>query len=266
MFRKKHPGSFLESMAASLAAVHKITGSGQASRTKTKSSASKSASTCQPSLLWDVHVKHPPSSANPWLTSDSLKRLPSLYRDGAVDEWGRIPLDDCQINYKRTGDHLLVLEAFVLAHREKLYPPLWVLDKLNAAFEKYFSSQGSDSLEQLLHLTGLPKQGSSFKQRAQRRRDKMLAEYIALYAALKPCSLQLAAHRVANHWEAGVKRGLYKFGYGLDKPLSSDTLLQCYRRRWRKQFLLDEKYMDQLPSVRELSKAQKEQFLKTFES
>lgn len=265
MFRKKQ-SSFLESLFIALDTTHKITSSGKGARTKSKTRMSKTALTSQSSMLWDVHVKHPPSSPNIWLTRDCLKKLPSLYRDGEVDKWGRIPLDEFQLAYSRTGDPLLVLEAFVLAHREKLYPPLWVLDKLSTAFETYLSSQKSNSLEQLLDLTGLPKQGSSFRQRAERRRNKMLAECIALYAALKPCSLQSATECVANHWNAGIERGTYKFGYHLDKPISSDSLLQRYQRRWRTQFMLDEKYMDQIPSVQALSRAEKEQILKTLES
>jgi hypothetical protein len=216
-------------------------------------------------FLWDLHVKHPPPGPFLLLTRNRLKELPSLYRDGEVDEWGRIHLDKYRLTYERTGDALLVLDAFVLAHRENLYPPMWVLEILTAAFQKYLSDQGSNSLEQLLMLAGQPKQGSSFKQRAKRRRDYMLAEYMCLYAALKPCSLETAADCVASHWQAGVKNGLYKFGYDLDKPLDKDTLLQYYDRRWRAQFMCDEKYLGPLSRAQTLTDGEKEQFLKKFD-
>ncbi len=38
------------------------------------------------SLIWDLHVKHPPDGPFPFLTKAGLKKLPSLYRDGHVDK------------------------------------------------------------------------------------------------------------------------------------------------------------------------------------
>jgi hypothetical protein len=121
-------------------------------------------------------------------------------------------------------------------------------------------------LEQLLNLSGLPKQGSSFKQRAKRRRDQMLAEYMCLYAAWKPCGLETAADRVASHWQTGLANGLYKFGYDLDKPLDKVTLQQYYDRRWRAQFLCDEKYFGVLSRTQTLTDIEKQQFLKKFDT
>jgi hypothetical protein len=216
--------------------------------------------------LWDVHVKYPPRRHLFGLSRDSLSKLPSLYRDGNVDQYGRILLDDYKILYERTRDPLLVLETFILAHQEQLYPPIWALEILCNAFKIYLNAQGAQDLGQILQLTGLPKQGSTFKQRTKRRRDLMLAEYICWYAALKPCSLEKATEMVSVHWKTGVKNGWYRFGHALDKPISAEALLQYYKRRWRAQFMCDERYMDIQVRLQALTDDEKKQFIAKIES
>jgi hypothetical protein len=215
--------------------------------------------------LRNLHVKHPPGSLFGYSKQD-LAELPSLYRDGEVDEWGRIPLDDMEWEYIRTQDRLLVLEALVLAHDEKLYPPMWVLDLLYTAFKEYLSDRGCHSLDHYLGIVGNPKQGSSFKQRAKEHRDLMLALHISWYAFLKQCSLEKAAAVVARFWNAGVERGSFNFGYGLDKPLDASTLHQNYVRKWRQKFMCDEKYGSIQCHVESLTDEERKQFLARFDT
>ena len=215
------------------------------------------------SPLWDLHVKHHP--VRMFYSKSDLVKLPSLYRDGEVDQWGRIPLDCVHLRYIFRKDPLIVLEAFNMAHEEKLYPPLWVLDFLHIAFKKYLTGNGVMPLDYYLGIGGKPKEGSRFKQRSKQSRDGLIAVYICWYADLRKCSIETAAEHVALHWNAGLKKDLYKFGYGLDKPLRAETLAQNYVRRWRKQFRCDEKYLDVQTRLRSLTEDQRQQFLAKFD-
>ncbi len=219
----------------------------------------------QKALIWNLHVKHPPDGPPPALTKASLKKLPPLYRDGPVDKWGRIALDDYQIAYTRSHDPLCVLEAFIWAHRNKLYPPIWALEILCSALEKYLEDGNRQTLEQLLNLSGVPGGGSVLRNRAKRRRDRMLAEWICWYADLKPCSLDQASKAVADYWDAYVRRGIHKFGYRLDKPIKRQALVQYYERHWKRDFACDEKYLDIQERLRSLTDEQKKQFVRKIE-
>lgn len=42
-----------------------------------------------------------------------------------------------------------MIEAFMLAHKAKIYPPFWVLDKLCTYFEKYHDRQGKMGLDEI---------------------------------------------------------------------------------------------------------------------
>ncbi|CBK43893.1 protein of unknown function [Nitrospira defluvii] len=217
------------------------------------------------SLIWDLHVKHPPDGPFPFLTKAGLKKLPSLYRDGHVDKWGRIALDEYQIAYARSQDPLLVLEAFMWAHRNKLYPPIWVLEILCSALEKYIKDGRRETIEQLLNLSGVPGGGSVFIIRAKRRRDRMLAEWICWYADLKPCSLVQAVKVVADYWDECVRKGIYQFGYRLDKSIQKEALIQYYEKRWKREFGCDEKYLDIQERLRSLTAEQKKEFVRKIE-
>lgn len=280
MRRKNRGDTFSELLDIAVNAVFSVTRQAESSgvnaqrsiQTPTSTKPRRKASTQQRSTpaqkskfvpLWNLHVKHPPVKM--FYSTSDLVKLPSLYRDGEVDQWGRIPLDNVHLRFSATQDPLMVLEAFNMAHEEKLYPPLWVLDFLHIVFKKYLARDGAMPLDYYLGIGGKPKEGSRFKQRAKQNRDGLLAVYICWYADLRRCSIETAAEHVALHWNAELKKDSYKFGYGLDKPLRAETLAQNYVRRWRKQFLCDEKYLDVQTRLRSLTEDQRQQFLAKFD-
>lgn len=273
MPKKKHRTTLSEAVDLAIEAVHSVTRKSESPSSTTKRAGPFSAPQKRTKLarksefvpIWDLHIKHPPYNPLPLYGKPSLPSLPSLYRDGEVDEFGRIPLDREQFRFNRTQDPLVVLEAFIMAHEEKLYPPLWVLDFLFTAFNKYLKGQGSLPLDHYLGIGGKSKQGSRFQQRRKEARDSMLAIYITWYIGLKKCSVEKAAERVAIHWNAGLKEGLYKFGEALDRPLDTDTLMQYYVRGWRKKYLCDEEYLGIQSRLRSLTKEERQSFLAKFE-
>jgi hypothetical protein len=279
MAKKPYKPTVSEVAESAVAAVYSVTGPTPGTRkrpsvskpslrapksaARTSDKNNKSGNSFEP--LWDLHIKHPPSQLFPFLRKGNLDKLPSLYRDGPVDAWGRIPLDDIHIAYKTHGNPLLVLEAFVLAHKEKLYPPLWVLDILNHAFEKLLSDKGLSSLDELLHLMVPSKRTSVFKETATRRRNFLLATRICLYSTLKPCSIDMACQKVAAHWNASIDKGVRHFGYKLDVPFKCDVLRQNYCRTWRREFMCDESFSSVQQRLHAMSDKERADFLAEFD-
>ena len=79
-------------------------------------------------------VKHPPSDGLP----------PSDRRDHSLFTLGETPqqqaairaIEACDARFKETGNPIEAIDAFIYAHRARLFPPQWVLDFICQRFVK----------------------------------------------------------------------------------------------------------------------------------
>lgn len=80
-------------------------------------------------------------------------------------------------SFQETGNNVYLLEAFRVSVKEKIYPPLWVLDALYGRLDHYMQSK-EKSLDKsfgfVRHGQGKGRARTVFEKDAQRHRDRLL--------------------------------------------------------------------------------------------
>jgi hypothetical protein len=92
------------------------------------------------------------------------------------------------------------MEAFVETHKRGIYPPLWVLDWLHDAFEKYLTSPDAEDLAKLLK-TNRGKGKTTAKNEAQMLLDESSIMQQILCLNIDGLSIEKAAALVAERLE-----------------------------------------------------------------
>ena len=103
---------------------------------------------------FDVYVKNPLPIE--WTTKKDLQRIPSPF----VFELDPEMLNDHGLllsmrrgAFERTKNPVMAIEALLIAHEAKLFPPLWVLEWLRDTFKAYHAAQGRKSMDSVMGLS-----------------------------------------------------------------------------------------------------------------
>ncbi len=136
-----------------------------------------------------------------------------------------IVLSDLQRNlfngvYKTTKENPIhAMEAFVETHKRGIYPPLWVLDWLYDALEKYLTSPDKEDLAKLLK-TNRGQGKTTAKNEAQMLLDESSVMQQILHPNVGGASIEKAAAIVTERYEA----------QNIECP-SADTLAERFSKR-----------------------------------
>jgi hypothetical protein len=112
-------------------------------------------------------------------------------------------LQQCIFNgvYPTTKENpVYAMEAFVETHKRGIYPPLWVLDWLQEAFEKYLTSPDVEDLAKLLK-TNRGKGKTTAKNEAQMLLDESSVMQQILWLNIEGISIEKAAALVTERLE-----------------------------------------------------------------
>lgn len=133
-------------------------------------------------------------------------------------------------DYRESRDPLSILEAFCVAVKTRVYPPIEILEHLEKVFTRYLGSKGKVPLDQVFFET---KKGewSRFTKQGQRVMQKFVATLI--YQA------KIVFGESTEHAAARVRLALEHHQQRLGFLYETESLIRKYPA-WKKQFHLDE--------------------------
>lgn len=103
--------------------------------------------------------------------------------------------------YETTKENpIYAMEAFVETHKRGVYPPLWVLDWLYGAFEKYLNSPNNEDVAALL-MTKRGKGQTPVKKEAEKLLDENSIMQQIIELNIDGMSIEKAATLVAERLE-----------------------------------------------------------------
>lgn len=130
--------------------------------------------------------------------------------------------------FKKTKNPAYVIEAFLAAYEEGLYPPLLVLDYIAKVFSEYKRNLGKESLDKLFFRIGKG-QSPSYKAMFTRQRDQMLMRdvfQLELLGFTIPEAARMVTARLVN------MPGWDQTGHRLAIP-KKDTIRDMYFQGWK---------------------------------
>jgi|WetSurMetagenome_2_1015567.scaffolds.fasta_scaffold00088_50 hypothetical protein len=141
--------------------------------------------------------------------------------------------------YKKTKNPIELIESFVIAMENRIYPPIWVLDALYNAFKEYEKRRDVTTLDKILGLSGsVSGKDGTYKKRLEGIfNDNLMADMFKL--TLLGFKLDNAAHMVAAKLkQADEKEPINKTAFRIKTTKSAYRLLTMYkqaRRTWLKE-------------------------------
>ena len=188
------------------------------------------------------YIKHPPADASIRDYPDNLPNLWVFALEGEILNWAA-HLRAVQKEYRETGNGVCLVSAFLLAHECKLYPPMWVLNGLAAAFKNYWKAPEKKPLDTWLGLQQGRGREPGFKALARRARDSEPAYDMWLLMHRFGLTTVQAAEAVTNKLEASPLRNI-RWGRGLSETFTADSLAKLYSCKWKRKFGLTKEYYD----------------------
>ena len=228
------------------------------SKRTAKDVAAKSDTSQEFDMVVDLWIKEPPSGTSP---IEDLSKLPSLYTSEMDEELpivSRLLVISRTSRFQETKNPILAIEAFLIAREMKLYPPMWVLDWLEKSFKTFHDAQGKQSFDKILGLVPGRGQSPLFKTLIEEERDQMLALDMWRLIVLFNVSIDRAAEMVARRLEDAPRWN--KTAYEI-RPLAEKTLVDRYKKKWKKVFDSPEQRHRLL---RSWTKLQADEYLKKF--
>jgi hypothetical protein len=210
--------------------------------------------------FWEGHTKLPPKGR----IQESLLGLGRLSAyvselDDQLDQNAVFHLSLKKAAYEKDPNPVYLIEAFLIALENDLYPPLWALNDLKKAFTKYHSHRGRGGEKTLDHFMGFSGRKSpeqSFKHLLIAERDEILC--LDVYKLIKwfGLSIHKAAEMVGRKLEATPEWNKTKFKV---KTPDVDTIAQKFSRKWKKIFETHSHI-----GLEKVEVEKKAEFLKTF--
>ncbi|MCH8040042.1 MAG: hypothetical protein IH977_06825 [Nitrospinae bacterium] len=137
-------------------------------------------------------------------------------------------------DYQNSQDPKHLINAFLLEHDKKCYPPLWVLNGLAEIFCKHQMNLEGKSLDKYFGYGGRKGQPPIAVQTGYGIRDLRISiDILGLIHLLGYTTLQ-AAQKVAHCLE--VDPEYYCLFMKVKKPLSYDTIDEKYRKVWKRRY------------------------------
>lgn len=161
--------------------------------------------------------------------------------------------------FTETGNPILAIEAFLIAHKAGFYPPMPILNWLAEAFEQFHAANGKEGIEKILGLKRDRGQTPPFKELLVQDVEDMLMWDVWKLKKIFGLSTPRAAEMVAGRLKATADWD--KSGWNL-RTYTAATIEDRYAKHWSKIFA-------QLPSnaverVGLLSEKEKREYLALF--
>ena len=212
-------------------------------------------------MVLEAFTLHPPAEAS----IEDLKKVSGYITEfdfskifkGDTLEW--ISLLSKGGSFERTKNPVYLIEAFLIAHNNGLYPPMWVLNFIADVFKRYHDSLGELSLDKLFGCKRWKGQEPPFKTVLNEERDEMLMIDVWRLNLLG-YSIDEASAMVAAKLENNKKWD--KTGLKLSS-LSEGTIQSIYKKKWSKLFK-DEAFLKGAENFLKDNNKFKKEFLKTF--
>lgn len=223
-------------------------------------------------------VRFPPKGDEDVLEPQVVKNHVSHFRP----EWepitcsGREPplhllhveLTKLKHSLEETGNNLYLLEAFRICVKEKIYPPLWVLNALSNRFDHYMKSSDS-SLDNSFGFSrvgqGKGRTPTAFEKDSKRHRDRLLClmcfKLEALGLTPPECYRAMSSLLARLPEGAGVEVGRPKVDVLRHMELTNVAIknaVEAAEEEWKEERLLA------LQGGEELSEAERNEVLSNF--
>lgn len=188
-------------------------------------------------------TKHPPEIN---LSHEEIKRIPAYIPEDAlfetdfldvvistngkkngkpeflrrsVDETAVLLLDMKRKCFEQEKESVYAIEAFIIAHRAGVYPPMWALDRIAEVFSDWHKQKGEKKLDEhfeLNQLCGQRKAATYFEKGERGRRDFELCMDVLALRCIFGLTIKQASCIVSTsvYLAAETIEGIYKKGYG----------------------------------------------------
>lgn len=222
----------------------------------------KNCESCD-TLYLQYFVKHPPDG---FFSPEELEKMSlfvgeheikNIKNENEVELPASLYIISKTRQFKETKNPVYAIEAFLVAHKAGVYPPLSILNFLADKFEKYHSTFGEVSLDSLLGFkTYRGKKAPPFKAvMNEERNEKLTLDVFRLN--LLGYTIPRASIMVYEKLEATPKWD--KTGLKL-KAISQTTIQDLFKNKWKDIFNNDTSKKATLKWL----KTNKENFLKSF--
>lgn len=177
-------------------------------------------------------VKHPSRDISP---EHEIKENPYFAKHVDLSLETFVTMECRYSSFKKTGNPIYVIEAFLAAHKENLYPPFWVLDYIAEAFEEYHKLQGTKPLDEVFKLKVGKGQTPLMKSLLEDERDEMLCTHVFNLCLLFKISMEDSCFIVSQFFvEEDWNKTLYDM-----REISEETIKDKYIKKWKKIFDVD---------------------------
>lgn len=145
--------------------------------------------------------------------------------------------------FEETEDDKFLIMAFVFAYANKLYPPVWVMDRLATLFTDWVDHGGVKSLDKIFSFKGRGKgKKNPLKIMEMNERDMEACLYVFFLNKICRISLDIAFYAVAARYATNKdevedednKNQTYDYKY--QKGLAPKNIKDKYYKKWRKIF------------------------------
>ncbi|MDH3973499.1 MAG: hypothetical protein OEV42_04380 [Deltaproteobacteria bacterium] len=177
-------------------------------------------------------TKHPPDIEVP---PKELQGWPAHFRisreniENPSDEVNH--LSQLGMAFKNTNNPIYTFEAFSVAHKKGIYPPMWVLNFMSEVISDWISLGGTKSLDELFEINTCQGQAPLYKKDKEERRDEMLCLDVFVLNTFFNFTIEEACNMTARRLEENPDWN--KTGHKL-KEISEETIKDRYKRKWKK--------------------------------
>ncbi len=188
------------------------------------------------------YIKRPPSDL---LVTDFPEAVPNLYAPVMEREYFKLAarLRKVQKEYRRTGNGMYLLSAFLMTHELGLYPPQWALDAVVRAFKAYWQNPTSKSLDRLLQLEGGRGESPGFKAAARREGEYEIAHDMWFLEQKFGLTVNEAAEVLEAKLKSSPKRK-GRWGETVHHVGTQESLAKQYSSTWKKAFGLTKAHFE----------------------
>ena len=181
----------------------------------------------------EFYIRHLPATFS---THDFPDRLPNICLPWQQCGDVAAKLRSLQNEYRQTHNGIYLLSGLLIAHKNKLYPPIWVLNGLSEAFQNYWNDPSS-SLDRYIGLKPGRGQEPAYKASVRRAQHEDIATDMWLLIHRYGISIDEAADLVSLKLDdCPPKKG--RWSVRLPATFTQETLSKLYSTKWKRQFAL----------------------------
>lgn len=153
------------------------------------------------------------------ISSNGKKNGKPQFLHRSVDETAILLLDMKGKCFEEKKESACAIEAFIIAHRAGVYPPMWALDYIAQVFSDWHKLKGEKKLDDLFELNtqrGQRKAATYFERGERGRRDFELCKDVLALRCIFGLTIKQASCIVSTSVDraADTIEDIYKKGYG----------------------------------------------------